>query len=152
MYTRGQMEGILITLARPEITIFRSDANNVDYVVRLRVIFRSTSYEFLEAMQRTLHQYMIKCILKNEESSQRQAPILIVGNQQSIIRLIRLKPSHIPYSYGQWELFSKMMTAVEDRQHLDKEGILEMKEWFDDYKKSRKTDINSRWVWERKDN
>ena len=144
MYTKGQLEGIMLTLARPEVTVFKSSANNVDYVCRLRIVLRSTNSSLLKAIQRTLHQYMVKSVLKSKENKQRDAPILILGNRLSLRRTLNLLPEGVPKYHKGWEFFNKMLTAMEENKHLDEDGILEMKEWYDDNKEKRKTNIDSR--------
>ena len=144
MYSKGQLEGIMLSLARPEVTVFKSSANNVNYVCRLRIVLRSTNPSLLKAIQRTLHQYMIKSILKSQENKQRDAPILILGNRLSLRRMFSLLPKEVPHNHQGWDFFGKMLSAMEENKHLDEDGILEMKEWYDDNKEQRKTNINSR--------
>ena len=144
MYTKGQLEGIMLSLARPEITVFKSNVNGVKYCCRIRVVLRSTNLEFLAAIQRSLHQHMIKSILKEKENKQRVSPILIVGNRLSIKRLLMIVPAYVPNSYGDWAFLNQMLTAMEENKHLDEDGILEMKEWYDANKEKRKADIDSR--------
>jgi len=140
MYSKGQIEGMLLTIATPEVTVFRTGDS---YGVRLRVLFRTTNLHFLSSLQRSLYQYRIKSILKDRESKQRNLPILIIGDRRSLRRLINIIPNNVPKSHNNWDLLIRMLEAVEEGKHLDEDGIIEMKEWYDDNKKQRKTNINS---------
>ena len=113
MYSKEQLQGIVLSLATPEITMFASNANkNVSHICRLRVVIRSTNSSLLEAIQRTLNQYMIKSVLKSQENKQRQRPILILGNKASLRKMIRLIPEEVPTSHKGWNFFDKMLSAM----------------------------------------
>ena len=143
MYSKGQIQGMLLTIANPEVTIYKTNVNNISYGVRVRVLFRATNMDFLKALQRTLYQYRIKSVLKDRESNQRNLPILIIGERRSLRRLINIIPNNVPKSHNNWDLISRMLEAIEDKKHLDEDGIIEMKEWYDDNKDKRKTNIIS---------
>jgi hypothetical protein len=140
MYTKEQIQGMLLTIANPEVTVYKS---NDSYGVRLRVLFRATNIHFLNALQRTLYQYRIKSILKDRESKQRNLPMLMIGDRGSIRRLINIIPNNVPKSHNNWDLLIRMLEAIEEGKHLNEDGIIEMKEWYDDNKKQRKTNIIS---------
>tara|TARA_Y100000593_G_scaffold17268_1_gene34548 strand:+ start:22767 stop:23204 length:438 start_codon:yes stop_codon:yes gene_type:complete len=141
MYTKGQIEGILLTIANPEVIIFKSKASSSGYSFRLRVLFRATDINFLQALQRTLYQYMIKSNLKDMENNQRKLPVLVIGNRASLRRLYSLIPENVPKLHN-WELFNRILTAMEEEMHLDEDGIIEMKEWYDDNKKRKTNNIS----------
>ena len=56
MYSREQLQGILLTVARPEVTIYQSDRSKTGHTVRLRVMFRAKC-PFLIALQRKFEQF-----------------------------------------------------------------------------------------------
>ena len=87
---------------------------------------------------------MIKSVLKSKENKQRVGPILILGNRNSLRKIITLLPENVPRTHTGWDFFEKMLSAIEENKHLDEDGILEMKEWYDDNKEQRKTNNISR--------
>ena len=144
MYSKEQLKGILLSLAVPEIVMFTSKDSKMPYDCRLRIVLRSTNPSLLKAIQRTLNQHMIKSVLKSKENKQRVGPILILGNRNSLRRVINLLPENVPRTHTGWDFFEKMLSAIEENKHLDEDGILEMKEWYDDNKEQRKTNNISR--------
>ena len=47
MFNANQMQGILLSVAKPEIHVARSDSNHIGYRIRVRVNIRG-SQKFLE--------------------------------------------------------------------------------------------------------
>tara|TARA_R110002020_G_scaffold253928_5_gene467649 strand:+ start:995 stop:1423 length:429 start_codon:yes stop_codon:yes gene_type:complete len=125
MFKREQLQGILLTIARPEITIYRSDKSKSGYTVRVRVMFRA-GREFLIALQRTLEQYTIKSILREKEGSNRASPVLIVGQKTSLSLLRNLMPGHpneLPCSHSNWDKFDLVTDYLSEGLHLEEGGM-----------------------------
>ena len=122
MYKREQLQGILLTVARPEVTIYHSDRSKTGHTVRLRVMFRAKQ-EFLLALMRTFQQYNIDCIMRESEGVNRDKPVLIVGKRNSITNLINLIPEDVPTSHAEWATFSEVLEALENNEHLEDEGM-----------------------------
>ena len=47
MFTKEQLEGIIVALASPEISIERDDKQSIGYRIRLRVHFRAMNNSFI---------------------------------------------------------------------------------------------------------
>ena len=73
MLTREQLQGILLSLPKTEITVSRDERHIVVYAIRLRVHFRA-ELDILNAIDRTLLQYNISAKLKSVESKVRPRP------------------------------------------------------------------------------
>ena len=127
MYTREQLQGILLTIARPEVTIYSSGKNKTGYTVRLRIMFRANRV-FLNALERTFEQNNIKCIVRDVEGVNRMRPILIVGKRQSIRNLRNLIPNNVPKSHSDWYVFDTILEGLENGEHLEDEGMRTMLE------------------------
>tara|TARA_R100000808_G_C2071865_1_gene99050 strand:+ start:154 stop:567 length:414 start_codon:yes stop_codon:yes gene_type:complete len=121
MFRREQLQGILLTLARPEVTIYRSEKSKSGYTIRVRVMFRANR-EFLIALERTLNQYDIKTILREKEGSNRQAPVLIVGQKASLNLLRDLMPE-LPCSHSNWDKFDLVTGYLQEGLHLEDDGM-----------------------------
>ena len=59
MFTNEQLEGIIVSLANPEISIERDDKQSIGYRIRLVVEVRATNIEFLSSVRDTLQEYGI---------------------------------------------------------------------------------------------
>jgi hypothetical protein len=121
MFRREQLQGILLTLARPEVTIYRSEKSKSGYTIRVRVMFRANR-EFLIALQRTLEQYQIKTILREKEGSNRAAPVLIVGQKNSLSNMRNLMPE-LPCSHSNWNKFDLVTDCLQEGLHLEDNGM-----------------------------
>ena len=91
MFSKGQLEGILLSLTKPEVHMSRSDDTSIGYRVRVRINFRG-SEEFLLALGDTLHKRGIKYTFKEKEHKSRPRPILTVGGLVNIWKLCQLVP------------------------------------------------------------
>ena len=124
MYTREQLQGILLTVARPEVTIYRSDRSKTGYTIRVRVMFRANR-NFLIALQRRFEQANIKSILRDSEGVNRDAPVLIVGKKESVNNLREIMPE-LPCSHSNWDKFDLVMRYINDELHLEQEHMDEL--------------------------
>ena len=124
MYTREQLQGILLTVARPEVTIYRSDRSKTGYTLRVRVMFRANR-NFLIALQRRFEQANIKSILRDSEGVNRDAPVLIVGKKESVNNLREIMPE-LPCSHSNWDKFDLVMRYINDELHLEQEHMDEL--------------------------
>ena len=125
MFTKEQLQGILLSLAKTEITIQRQESRDVGFAVRFAVHFRANNIEFVEALHRTLLQYQIENNLRPEESKTRKHPILSVRKIESLLKLIDLVPL-LPDTLNQWDNFSQALEIVEHGGHLNQDGIEEI--------------------------
>ena len=51
MFNREQLQGVLLTIARPEVTIYRSNQSKTGWTIRARIMFRAKR-DFLIVLQR----------------------------------------------------------------------------------------------------
>ena len=122
MYTKEQLEGILITIARPEVTIYRSERSKSGYTVRVRIMFRAKR-TFLIALQRRFEQANVQSILRDSEGVNRDKPVLIVGQKGSIDIVRNLMPKNIPCSHSDWTKFDVVTEYLNDKLHLEDNGM-----------------------------
>ena len=59
MFTKEQLEGILVSLASPEVSIEKDSKQSIGYRIRLVVKVRAMNIEFLSTLQETLEEYGI---------------------------------------------------------------------------------------------
>ena len=135
MFSEGQLQGVLLTIARPEVTAYQSQSKT-GWTIRTRVMFRA-SKSFLVALQRKFEQLEIKSILRLIEGANREAPVLIVGKRDSIKILRDLMPKHIPCSHSNWALIDDIMAGMENKEHLEDEGMSGLIELINNERKDK---------------
>lgn len=127
MFSKQQMEGILLSIPTTEIIIAKEKNIQIGYRVRLRVCFRGKE-DFLQAVQRTLLQYEIDTKYKEKESKARPRPILIISGKDNLNKTMDMLPL-LP-SNAEWEDFEDALELCNSGQHLTQTGfdaILKMK-------------------------
>ena len=107
-----QLQGVLLTTARPEVTKYRSQSKT-GWTVRTRVMFRA-KWPFLIALQRKFEQFEIHSILRE------------------------LMPKHIPCSHANWNLFDSILNYMESKSHLTQVGMDEIIELIENEKHNKK--------------
>lgn len=122
MFNTNQMQGILLSVAKPEVHVARSDSNHIGYRVRLRVNIRGAK-AFLEYIQRTLLQQGIESTLKEQEHKSRPRPILIISGKDNINKVVTLVPHHLPDAKEVWFDFRKIAIIVDKGEHHTLEGL-----------------------------
>ena len=122
MFNASQMQGILLSVAKPEIHVARSDSNHIGYRIRVRVNIRG-SQKFLEYIQRTLLQQGIESKLKEKEHKSRPRPILIISGKENINKIVTLVPHHLPDAKDVWFDFRKVAIIMDREEHHTLEGL-----------------------------
>jgi len=129
MFNKGQLEGILLSIAKPEVHVARAAKLSIGYRVRVRVNVRG-SKDFLQALNRTLSQHSVVCDYKDKEHKSRPRPILTVGGLVNIWRLCQLVPKDTPDAKNIWSNFREIIQIIDNGEHHTLEGlerILEIK-------------------------
>jgi|TARA_R100000482_G_C5082687_1_gene126899 hypothetical protein len=129
MFTQEQLEGIILSLANPEINLERDSRQSIGYRIKLRIHFRASNIEFLEMLEETLNQYGIDTYLKRTESVSRPYPLLRITKVDNLINFLNLLPD-LPSSSNKFEAFKEVLTIVSNKHHLLQKGfdrVLEIK-------------------------
>tara|TARA_R110000824_G_C14760071_1_gene629688 strand:+ start:96 stop:524 length:429 start_codon:yes stop_codon:yes gene_type:complete len=138
MFTKEQLEGILVSLASPEISIEKDRKQSIGYRIRLVVKIRAMNYGFLSVLQETLEEYGIDSYLKTTEHCNRKYPILRITSINNLLQFFKLIPNipkhcvdYLEYSDSdKFESFLEVLTIVSNKHHLTQKGfdkILEIK-------------------------
>ncbi len=122
MYNKGQMQGILLSIAKPEIHVSRAGNTNIGYRVKIRVNIRG-SEGFLLGLQRSLGQKGIESSYKEKEHKSRPRPILSVNGIVNLWKLCNLIPDDVPDAKNVWEDFREVVNIVDDGEHHTLEGL-----------------------------
>jgi len=131
MLTKEQLQGILISLPKPEVHISKDTRLRTGYKVRLRLNVRANE-DFLLNLQRTLLHYSVESNYKSSEHASRNKPILRISGIDNLIQVMKLMPD-LPDAKGHIEPFSQIIALVAEGAHLTQEGlddILTLKGWI----------------------
>jgi hypothetical protein len=130
MFTQEQLEGIILSMAHPEVEIYRDIKQSIGYKIRMRINFRATSLEFLSLLQTTLREHNIQSLLKDIEKTSRPYPLLRVTRTDNLIEFYKLIPD-LPSSNNRFDSFLEILRLVSNKHHLTQKGfdkILRIKE------------------------
>ena len=122
MFSKEQLQGILLTIPKPEVHISKDNRLTTGYKVRLRLNIRANE-EFLKGLQRTLAQYHIETTYKHSEHKSRPLPILRISGISNLIEILKLIPDELPDAKGHYESFTKIVALVSEGAHLTQEGL-----------------------------
>ncbi len=122
MFNKNQLQGILLSIAKPEVHISRSDSIQIGYRIRMRINIRGTK-TFLEYIERSLLQHGIDSKLKEQEHKSRPRPILTISGKDNINKTTVLVPHHLPDSKGDWFDFRRIAVIVDRGEHHTLEGL-----------------------------
>ena len=129
MFTKKQLEGIILALAYPEIEITKDEKQSIGYRIRLRITFRVRNKEFLLMLADSLNTHKIDSYFKEKEKEGRPYPLLRLTNVNNLLRFYKLIPD-LPTSNDKFDSFLEVLTIVSNKHHLTQKGferILEIK-------------------------
>tara|TARA_R100000152_G_C6767575_1_gene192830 strand:+ start:26 stop:433 length:408 start_codon:yes stop_codon:yes gene_type:complete len=133
MFTKEQLEGIIVALASPEISIERDDKQSIGYRIRLRVHFRAMNNAFILGLKEALEENGIDTYYRSEEKGSRPYPLLRITKVDNLLDLFRLIPPKLENWNDKFNSFLEVLTIVSNKHHLTQKGfdrILEIKgEW-----------------------
>ena len=121
MYSKGQLQGILISLAKPEVHVAKAAKLQIGYRVRVRVNIRGAS-DFLLGVQRTLKQHDVESNYKDKEHKSRPRPILTIGGLTNIWKLCKVI-TDLPDAKNTWKDFQEIVEILDNGEHHTLEGL-----------------------------
>ena len=121
MLTREQLQGVLIAVSKPVITITKDSRYAVGYNVRLKVKI-STTQGLANAIQRTLLQRGIVSHTAKWKNGCKKKGILSVSGKDNLYKLLELIPMTLP-TVGDWMKFKQALDIVNESRHQTQEGL-----------------------------
>ena len=122
MLNREMVKGILLSSARPELTIYRNEKKNLGYEVRTRVFFRADNYRFLWELRDELARLNIASQYREIESKVRPKPVLWVSGISNLVALCRLVP-YSPDAKSVWDNFKEAISLIYEGKHNTQDGL-----------------------------
>ena len=130
MYSREQLEGVLLGKMKLEILAFENKNNKLGYGVKLGIKVRG-DYDFLEMVsQSILLHWGISLPVKEQENKTRKSPVISTQKLKHIEALLDCIPD-LPDSKGELGMFREAFEIIINGEHKYQEGfdaILEIKE------------------------
>lgn len=129
MYSKDMIIGILLSKAKMDFLIERSEDNYMGYRVRLKLNIRAEE-PFLLAIERSLLQHSITSKFHSKEHKSRPHPILKIGGIKNLYKICSLVPETLPDSKNAWPIFRELVSLISNGEHRTAEGldrILELK-------------------------
>ena len=125
MFNEDMIKGILCSIGRPELTIYRNDKKHIGYEIRIRVSVRADNEEFLVNVKDALQNLNINCKLKTSESKVRPKPILWISGIVNVVRVCELI-STMTTSKNGWSNFKEAANIIYRGEHQNQEGFDEI--------------------------
>jgi hypothetical protein len=122
MFSKEQLQGILLTLPKTEVHIARTNQTNIGYRIRIRINMRGCE-EFLLRVQRTLLQYNIDSTYKDREHGSRPKPILRISGKRNLLQYSNIVSTDLPDSKGNWIKIKEIIEIYCENQHSTLEGL-----------------------------
>ena len=122
MFNKGQLQGILLSIAKPEVHVAKAAKLQIGYRVRVRVNIRGAR-NFLLGVQRTLLQHGVESNYKEKEHKSRPRPILTIGGLTNIWKLCQVIPDDLPDAKDNWNDFEEIIEILDLGEHHTLEGL-----------------------------
>ena len=122
MFNLDITRGVLLAIARPELTIYQNEKKHIGYEIRIRVNIRADSVDFLEEINRVLLENNIRSNVKYSEGKHRPKPILWVSGIRNVVSVCNLIGTS-PSSKTDWTQFNEAANIIYDGLHNTQDGL-----------------------------
>ena len=116
------LRGILLAIARPELTIYQNEKKHIGYEIRIRINVRADSRQFLEEINTALLENGIRCKVKYNEGKHRPKPILWVSGIRHIVNVCEILNGY-PSAKGDWAQFTEAANIIYQGLHNTQDGL-----------------------------
>ena len=121
-FSTDTLRGILLAIARPELTIYQNEKKHIGYEIRIRINVRADSSAFLENIEQALQENNIRCKVKYNEGKHRPKPILWVSGIRHIVNVCTLLNGY-PSAKGDWAEFTEAANIIYQGEHNTQDGL-----------------------------
>ena len=122
MLTREQLQGVLVTIAKPDFVITKDERYATGYNVRVAMRIRTT-LDLSRAIHRTLLQHEIMC--HNSKNAVANKGHISVCGKDNLYKLLELIPMTLP-TVGNLIQFKQALDIVSEGKHQTQEGLDEL--------------------------
>jgi len=121
MYKNDVLRGILLGVARHNLTIYANEKAKLGYSVNFSLNIRGDEL-FLRAVKRSLLQFGVKSKLKSEESSRRKRPLLKITGIVNLKIISDLLPI-VPNYRNDLNEFKQIVDIINKNKHKTLNGL-----------------------------
>ena len=121
MYSKDMLVGILLSCAKVQFKIIRTDELKIGYKPIVGLSIRGTA-KFLNGVQRSLLHWGVYSSYHSEESS-RPKPILYISGIMNLKRVIQNIPERLESRQGEWTTIDTVVKTLVNKEHLTQKGL-----------------------------
>ena len=122
MFSKDMLVGILLSCAKVQFKIIRTDELKIGYKPIVGLSIRGTA-KFLNGVQRSLLHWVVYSSYHNEESSSRPKPILYISGAMNLKKVMNNIPDNLESRQGEWTTIDTVVKMLVNKEHLTQKGL-----------------------------
>ena len=122
MFSKDMLVGILLSCAKVQFKIIRTDELKIGYKPIVGLSIRGTA-KFLNGVQRSLLHWGVYSSYHDKESSSRPKPILYISGITNLKRVIENIPDYLESRQGEWTTVDTVVKMLVNKEHLTQKGL-----------------------------
>ena len=122
MFSKDMLVGILLSCAKVQFKIIRTDELKIGYKPIIGLAIRGKA-KFLHGVQRSLLHWGVYSSYHNKESSSRPKPILYISGAMNLKRVIENIPDNLESRQGEWTTVDTVVKMLVNKEHLTQKGL-----------------------------
>jgi hypothetical protein len=122
MFSKDMLVGILLSCAKVQFKIIRTDELKIGYKPIIGLAIRGKA-KFLHGVQRSLLHWGVYSSYHNEESSSRPKPIMYISGLRNLEKVINNIPDNLESRQGEWITIDTVVKMLVNKEHLTQKGL-----------------------------
>jgi hypothetical protein len=122
MFSKDMLVGILLSCAKVQFKIIRTDELKIGYKPIIGLAIRGKA-KFLHGVQRSLLHWGVYSSYHNEESSSRPKPIMYISGIRNLEKVINNIPDNLESRQGEWTTVDTVVKMLVNKEHLTQKGL-----------------------------
>jgi hypothetical protein len=122
MFSKDMLVGILLSCAKVQFKIIRTDELKIGYKPIVGLSIRGKA-KFLHGVQRSLLHWGVYSSYHNKESSSRPKPIVYISGIRNLEKVINNIPDNLESRRGEWETMDTVVKMLVNKEHLTQKGL-----------------------------
>lgn len=122
MFSKDMLVGILLSCAKVQFKIIRTDELKIGYKPIVGLSIRGKA-KFLHGVQRSLLHWGVYSSYHNEESSSRPRPIMYISGLRNLEKVINNIPDNLESRQGEWITIDTVVKMLVNKEHLTQKGL-----------------------------
>ena len=122
MFSKDMLVGILLSCAKVQFKIIRTDELKIGYKPIVGLSIRGKA-KFLHGVQRSLLHWGVYSSYHNKESSSRPKPIMYISGIRNLEKVINNIPDNLESRQGEWTTVDTVVKMLVNKEHLTQKGL-----------------------------